>query len=126
MKERLDIRCASMAQPMRSLSGGNQQKALIARWLATGIDLFVIDEPTQGVDIGARADIASLLRSYAAGGGTVLFASSDLYEVQELATRVIVLHRGEIVADIDTSDGTPSQEELLAVMTRSASEEHQP
>jgi ribose transport system ATP-binding protein len=118
MRSRLDIRCESMRQPMRSLSGGNQQKVLIARWLAAGIDIFVIDEPTQGVDIGARSDIANDLRAFAADGGTVVFASSDLYEVQDLATRVLVLHRGDVVADLDASGEPPTQEALIAAMTR--------
>ena len=66
MRDRLGIRCRSVDQDMRSLSGGNQQKVLIARWLATGVKILAIDEPTQGVDIGARADIAEHLRRFTA------------------------------------------------------------
>jgi ABC-type sugar transport system ATPase subunit len=121
MRDRLGVRCESVRQPMRTLSGGNQQKVLIARWLATGVKILAIDEPTQGVDIAARADIAGHLRAFTARGGTVLFGSSDLYEIEELATRVLVLHRGDVVADVDASDRRPSPEALLAAMTSAAS-----
>lgn len=117
MRDRLGVRCASVDQPMQSLSGGNQQKTLIARWLATDVRILAIDEPTQGVDVGARADIAEHLRHFVARGGTVLFASSDLYEIQDLATRILVLHRGDVVADIDAAEAPPTQESLLTAMT---------
>lgn len=119
MRDRLGVRCASVGQDMRTLSGGNQQKVLIARWLATGVKILAIDEPSQGVDIGARADIADHLRHFAAQGGTVVFASSDLYEIRDLATRVIVLHRGDVIADLDVVLEPPSPEALLAIMSSS-------
>ena len=77
LKVRFDVRCESVDQAIGTLSGGNQQKALIGRWLAAGVRMLVLDEPTQqGVDIGARQEIHGHLRGHAADGGCVLFASS--------------------------------------------------
>lgn len=117
---RLSIRATGVDQCLAELSGGNQQKTLIGRWLAAGIEMLLVDEPTQGVDIGARADIAGHLRRFADRGGVVLFASSDLYEVQDLATRVLAVYRGEIVVDLDAREVTPTHSELLRHMTGGA------
>ena len=117
MSERLSIRATGVDQPLAELSGGNQQKALIARWLAAGIEMLVVDEPTQGVDIGARADIARHLQQFATEGGVLLFASSDLHEIQTLSTRILAIYRGNVVADIDVGDEVPSHTQLLLHMT---------
>jgi ABC-type sugar transport system ATPase subunit len=99
-RRRLGIKCHSTTQPIRTLSGGNQQKALVARWLLSGVSVLLVDEPTQGVDIGARAEIHDHLRRFASTGGTVVFASSDLDEVLVLADRVLVLRKGEVGAEL--------------------------
>jgi ribose transport system ATP-binding protein len=100
VKERLNIRCQSMHQPIRTLSGGNQQKALVARWLTSGVQIMLIDEPTHGVDIRARAEIHEHLRRFAADGGTVLFATSDLDEALVMADRILVMRKGEVGAEL--------------------------
>jgi ribose transport system ATP-binding protein len=102
--ERLGVRHRSVDQPMGTLSGGNQQKALIGRWLAADAAVLVIDEPTQGVDVGARAEIHAHLRAFADAGGSVLLASSDLDEVLVLADRVLVFRKGEVTHELHTPD----------------------
>jgi ribose transport system ATP-binding protein len=99
-RRRLSIRCQSVHQPIRTLSGGNQQKALIARWLASGVPIMLVDEPTHGVDIRARAEIHDHLRTFAASGGTLLFVTSDLDEALVVADRIVVMRTGEVRAEL--------------------------
>jgi ribose transport system ATP-binding protein len=101
---RLGIRARDADQPVRELSGGNQQKVLIARWLATEPRLLLLDEPTRGVDVGAKAEIQALVRELAESGLGVLMASSELEELVEGSTRVVVLRDGRSVAEL-TGDG---------------------
>ena len=82
------------AQEIRTLSGGNQQKALLARWLATSPKVLIVDEPTRGIDIGAKAEIHRLLREYANAGNGVIVVSSEMPELLGLCDRIIVLHEG--------------------------------
>lgn len=94
-----DIKWTSPDQPVGSLSGGNQQKVVMSRWHVRGSTLLVIQEPSQGVDIGARRQIHDYLVDFARDGGAVLFSSSDLDEVRDIAHRIYVVHAGEIVAE---------------------------
>jgi ribose transport system ATP-binding protein len=96
---RFGIRASSCAAPMQSLSGGNQQKVVLARWLRRATDLLLLDEPTQGVDVGARADIYEVIRAAARGGRAVAVVSSDFEELAGIADRVLVLAGGRIVAE---------------------------
>jgi ribose transport system ATP-binding protein len=103
----LNIRAAGGAgQLLGSLSGGNQQKVLLARWLERGSALLVLVEPTRGVDVGARADIYAALRSMAAGGAAVLVATSDYEEVVQLADRAVVLTDGRVTRELRGDDIT--------------------
>jgi len=102
----LDIRPAGVARPVRTLSGGNQQKVVLARWLLRGCRVLLLDEPTRGVDVGARSEIYALIRSLADEGVAVVVVSSEVEEVLGLADRVLVLSEGRVVhqgpaADID-------------------------
>jgi ABC-type sugar transport system ATPase subunit len=90
----LGIRCASVDAPVGSLSGGNQQKVLIARWLASGARIIAIEEPTHGVDIGAKAEIHRQLITFAEAGGSVIFMSTELRELLAIAHRIVVFHGG--------------------------------
>ncbi len=94
-----DIRWTSPDQIVGSLSGGNQQKVMLSRWRVRGSSILVIEEPSQGVDIGARLQIHDYLVGFARDGGAVLFSSSDLDEVRDIAHRIYVMHAGEIVAE---------------------------
>jgi ABC-type sugar transport system ATPase subunit len=97
----LDIRPADPGVPVRSLSGGNQQKVILARWLAARIDVLLMDEPTQGIDVAAKAHIHRLMREFAGRGGAVLFASSEIRELMALADRVLAMKRDTIAARLE-------------------------
>ncbi|MDQ4079348.1 MAG: sugar ABC transporter ATP-binding protein [Gemmatimonadota bacterium] len=97
---RFGIKAASLDQKIRELSGGNQQKVLLARWLCTRPELFIVDEPTRGIDIGARREIQTLINQLAASGLGVLMISSDLEELVEGSSRVLVLRDGRDVAEL--------------------------
>ena len=94
----LDIKTADMDQPVRELSGGNQQKVLLARWLATEPELLILDEPTRGVDVGAKLEIQSIVRRYVDKGFGVILISSEFEELVEGADRIVVLRDGTSVA----------------------------
>jgi ribose transport system ATP-binding protein len=105
------IKTSSVRAPFSSLSGGNQQKAILARWLRRSPAVLLLDEPTQGVDVVARAEIYKLVREAAARGCAVLVASSDFDELLTLTDRVAVLHSGRISCTLPTHELT---EPLLA------------
>jgi ribose transport system ATP-binding protein len=106
--ERLDIKTAGPEQPIRELSGGNQQKVLLARWLCLNPELLLLDEPTRGIDVGAKGEIQSLIDELADGGMGVLMISSELEEITEGADRVVVLREGMTVAEFAAPDATQS------------------
>ena len=95
---------------MRTLSGGNQQKALIARWDLADADVFILIEPTRGVDVGARAEIYRRLDALARSGKAILVVSSDVVEVLALADRVLVVRNGTVAAE--TTPGEVDEEAL--------------
>ncbi|MFN3982634.1 MAG: ATP-binding cassette domain-containing protein, partial [Caldilinea sp.] len=115
MVSALDIRLASLDEPVSSLSGGNQQKTVLGRWLATRPKLLILDEPTHGVDVGAKAEIYTLIRALAADGMGVLLISSELPEVLALAHRIVVMHEGRITGILNRQDAT--EENLMAYAT---------
>ncbi len=108
---RLRIRARSEWEPVFRLSGGNQQKALIARWLFAGSSVLLLDEPTQGVDLGARAEIYRLMKEITGEGGAILMISSDLPELLGMCHRIAVMRRGEFVATLPAQ--RTSQEEIM-------------
>jgi rhamnose transport system ATP-binding protein len=111
--ERLGVRTDSLRRLVRTLSGGNQQKVALARWLAAEPAVLVLDEPTQGIDVGARAEIHALLEELAARGIGILAISSDLEEIMSLCDRVAVMRGGRVVADRER--GTITREEILGL-----------
>jgi ABC-type sugar transport system ATPase subunit len=104
--ERLRIATPSVDRQVRMLSGGNQQKVLLAKWLAREPHILIVDEPTRGVDVGSKADIYRILRDLAAGGMALLVVSSDLAEVLALAHRIIVMSEGRVAGELDAADAT--------------------
>ena len=88
---------------MRYLSGGNQQKVLLAKWLARQPRILIVDEPTRGVDVGSKADIYRILRDLAASGMALLVVSSDLPEVLALAHRIVVMSEGRVAGELDAA-----------------------
>ncbi|HVL66165.1 MAG TPA: sugar ABC transporter ATP-binding protein [Vicinamibacterales bacterium] len=101
--ERLRIRTQGVHQPVRDLSGGNQQKVLLARWLRAGTRVLLLDEPTRGVDVGAKAEIHQYLGDAAASGMALLVASSDLPELLVLCRRIYVMRAGSIVGEVEAA-----------------------
>ncbi|OLO03199.1 MULTISPECIES: L-arabinose ABC transporter ATP-binding protein AraG [Salinicola] len=105
----LRIRTPGPKTPIANLSGGNQQKVIVARWLAEEIDLFVMDEPTRGIDVGARRDIYSLLYDLADQGKGILVISSDLAEVSSICDRIGVMRDGELIDIVERDEATPER-----------------
>jgi ribose transport system ATP-binding protein len=102
----VNLRPLDVSRPIGSFSGGNQQKAIIGRWLAAGTEIFLFDEPTRGIDVGAKAEIYDLIERLAASGKAVLFVSSELPEVIRLADRVLVMREGRISATLNPGEIT--------------------
>lgn len=98
--KKLGIKTAHMDQPIRELSGGNQQKVLLARWLATRPDILILDEPTRGVDVGAKREIQSIIRNFVDDGHSVILISSEFEELVEGANRIVVMHEGKAVSEL--------------------------
>lgn len=107
--EQLDVRPPDPNAIVRRLSGGNQQKVILAKWLASRIDVLLMDEPTQGIDVAAKAQIHRLMREFAARGGAVLFASSELDEVVAQSDAVLAMRRGRIAARMARGAGLSEQ-----------------
>jgi len=107
--ERLRIRCSSPAQHVSNLSGGNQQKVALAKWLLSGAKVLILDEPTRGVDVGARQEIYQIIRELAAEGVAVIVVSSDLPEILSICERVIVMHEGRITGTLAASELTEAK-----------------
>src|SRR5262249_13778857 len=99
-RRQLRIACRDVAQPVGELSGGNQQKVVLARWLRVGPRILLIDEPTRGIDVGARAEVYDLLRDLAGRGTAVVIISSDPSEILEVADRVLVLRQGRVAGEL--------------------------
>lgn len=111
--ERVGLPSQYLARPAGALSGGNQQKLLLARWLRSDLKVLLVDQPTRGVDVGAKAEILSTLRKLAADGTAVVTTSSELEELEELCHRVLVLRRGAVVAELSHERGDLSVARML-------------
>ncbi|SAK45065.1 sugar ABC transporter ATP-binding protein [Caballeronia ptereochthonis] len=112
----LGIRTPSPAQPVRLLSGGNQQKIVIAKWLERDCDVLFFDEPTRGIDVGAKSEIYKLLRSLAQQGKAIVMISSELPEVLRMSDRIVVMCEGRITGELSSSEAT--QERIMQLATR--------
>jgi len=106
MIERLNIRCRGPEQLVRNLSGGNQQKVVFAKWLSVNSEILIADEPTRGIDVGARQEIYNILRDLASEGKTIIVVSSDITEVLSVCHRVLVMHEGAITGELTGKDRT--------------------
>ncbi|MEX0675543.1 MAG: ATP-binding cassette domain-containing protein [Pirellulales bacterium] len=105
----LAIKCRDAEQPVAELSGGNQQKVVLARWLLTRPAVLILDEPTRGVDVGSKAEIHRILRRLAKDGTAVVMISSDLAEVTEHADRIVVFRSGRIAGEFERGETTPER-----------------
>jgi ribose transport system ATP-binding protein len=119
--DRLGVRTPSTETPVRALSGGNQQKVALSKWLIRESDLIILDEPTVGVDVGAKVDIYREIGALADAGAAIVVVSSDLLELIGLTDRIVVFYRGEVVADLQSAD--TDQDRLLSLLTTGRSAE---
>jgi L-arabinose transport system ATP-binding protein len=106
---KLGIRTPGPWQEIRLLSGGNQQKVILARWMSGPVKIYLLDEPTRGIDVGARAEIYRLIYQLAEGGAAVVVVSSDLPEVLGLSDRVCVMRSGALAAEFTRAEATPEK-----------------
>jgi ribose transport system ATP-binding protein len=100
MVDELGIRVDSVEKPVAFLSGGNQQKVVFAKWLLANTDILLLDEPTRGIDVGAKEEVFRVIRNLAAQGKSVIFVSSELHEILRISDRIIVLHGKRVVAEL--------------------------
>ncbi len=112
----LSIKTAGAAAPILSLSGGNQQKCIIGRWLLTNPKLLLLDEPTRGIDVGAKAEIYALMKGLADAGMSILVTSSELPELLAVCDRILVLCEGRLTADLPRSEA--SEESIMQAATK--------
>ena len=103
-KERLKIRTPSLEALIQNLSGGNQQKVLVARWLLTNPDILILDEPTRGIDVGAKAEIHTIITKLACEGKSIIMVSSEMPEILGMSDRILVMSHGQITAILDRKD----------------------
>ncbi|MBQ3054065.1 MAG: sugar ABC transporter ATP-binding protein [Clostridia bacterium] len=112
---KLKTKTPSIRQITKNLSGGNQQKVIVARWLLKNSDIFIFDEPTRGIDIGAKSEMYTLMEELASQGKSIIMISSELSEIQRLSDRVIVMCEGRITAELNIKDAT--QETIMKYAT---------
>ena len=114
-RDKLGIRLRDVDQPARELSGGNQQKVVLAKWLQTGPEVLILDEPTRGIDVGAKAEVHRLMADLARQGKAILMISSDLPEVLAMSDRVLVMREGRLTGEFSRAQAT--QENIMAAAT---------
>ena len=113
--KKLRTKTPSMDQLLKNLSGGNQQKVIIARWLIKNCDIFIFDEPTRGIDVGAKSEIYTLMEELTQQGKSIIMISSELPEVLRMSDRIIVMCEGRVTRELDIADAT--QEEIMKYAT---------
>ncbi|MEU6350893.1 sugar ABC transporter ATP-binding protein [Streptomyces sp. NPDC047072] len=118
----LGVRMAGLQQQVRTLSGGNQQKVVIGKWLLADTKVLILDEPTRGIDVGAKVEIYQLINELTAQGAAVLMISSDLPEVLGMSDRVLVMAQGRIAGELDADEATQDSVMALAVSTPTTTE----
>jgi ABC-type sugar transport system ATPase subunit len=114
----LNIRTPSAAQEVRYLSGGNQQKVVLAKWLVAQPQVLILDEPTRGVDVGAKAEIYAIIRALARHGTAILVISSELPELLQMADRILVMHEGRLTGEVTAAEATEETILSLAIGQR--------
>jgi len=112
--EQLNVKVNKITNPVKNLSGGNQQKVVLAKWMAAESELFILDEPTRGIDVGAKGEIYELISQLAAEGKAVIIISSDLPELLGICNRILVMYRGQIKGELDHSIANEQNVMVLA------------
>ena len=116
-REKLKIRCSGIFQKTLTLSGGNQQKVVLSKWLFSDPDLLILDEPTRGIDVGAKYEIYTIINKLADEGKGVLMISSEMPELLGMCDRIYVMNEGRIVAEMPAAEAT--QEKIMRAIIRS-------
>jgi len=111
----LGVKTPSLNQRVVNLSGGNQQKVILGRWLSEKVQVILLDEPTRGIDVGAKSEIYSIIYQLAQRGAAVIMVSSELPEVLGVCDRIIVMRQGRIVAELDRNEATQQRVLSLAL-----------
>ena len=122
--DRLRTRFSALADPVGRLSGGNQQKVVLTKWAMTGCTMLLLDEPSRGLDVGAKADLYQLIRSFAAQGVGVLVASSELEEIYANCDRIWVMHEGANKECVDPAAVPCDAIERAMITGRNSLHEH--
>jgi ribose transport system ATP-binding protein len=115
--QKLNIKTPSLDQFVKNLSGGNQQKVVIAKWLIKNSSILIFDEPTRGIDVGAKSEIYSLMNELVKEGKSIIMISSELGEVLRMSDRVVVMNEGRITGILNIEDAT--QEKIMGLATLS-------
>jgi putative multiple sugar transport system ATP-binding protein len=115
-REQMSIRCHNVYQETGTLSGGNQQKVVLSKWLFTGPDVLILDEPTRGIDVGAKYDIYTIINSLADSGKGVVVISSEMPELIGICDRIVVMHEGAFVGEVAGEEAT--QENIMRAIMR--------
>ncbi|TWI33274.1 multiple monosaccharide ABC transporter ATP-binding protein [Paracoccus sulfuroxidans] len=116
-RKRLNIRSSSIEQETLNLSGGNQQKVVLAKWLFTNPEILILDEPTRGIDVGAKYEIYTMIRDLAEQGKSIIVISSEMPELLGITDRILVMNEGRLVAELPTAEAT--QEKIMSIIIRS-------
>ena len=117
-RDKLKTKCTGVVQKVGNLSGGNQQKVLLAKWMFAGPDILILDEPTRGIDVGAKYEIYCIINQLAAEGKSVIMISSELPEILGMSDRIYVLNEGSVVGEFDREEAT--QEKIMACILKSS------
>ena len=117
-RQKLHTKCTGVEQTIGNLSGGNQQKVLLAKWMFTNPDVLILDEPTRGIDVGAKYEIYCIINQLVAEGKSVIMISSELPEIQGMSDRIYVMNNGQIVGEFGKEEA--SQESIMACILKSA------
>ena len=110
--EKLKIKCPTVEQNAGNLSGGNQQKVLLAKWMFTDPDILILDEPTRGIDVGAKYEIYCIINRLAAEGKSVIMISSELPEILGMSDRIYIMNEGKVVGELSGDEAT--QEAIMS------------
>jgi putative multiple sugar transport system ATP-binding protein len=116
-RSKLNIRSSSIYQKIQNLSGGNQQKVMLAKWIFAAPDILILDEPTRGIDVGAKYEIYTIINQLAEEGKAIIFISSELPEVLGLCDRIYVMNEGQIVGELTKEEA--SQEKIMRCIMQS-------
>ena len=117
-RKKLRTKCPTIEQNVGNLSGGNQQKVLLAKWMFTEPDVLILDEPTRGIDVGAKYEIYCIINDLVAQGKSVIMISSELPEVLGMSDRIYIMNEGRIAGELDAAEAT--QEGIMARILKSS------